>query len=400
MARINFFQMMIDKILVAVYEKNVRAEMREQERRLASISNNAPGMLYQFKMAADGKFTFPFFSRRSFEYLGVTAEEIIKDASAIINLIHPDDVSSFQESLEITIKNLTPWRWEGRFCAGNGFKWFQGGSTPLKENDGSILWDGILFEITSQKEAEERLRFQEAQLASASKLVALGEMAGGVAHEINTPLNAILFCADQILNSLGEDSFEKDEIIEMSTLISETSQRIAKIVRGLKAFARDVSHEPMETVDLEGVIEESLDLCRQRLNQNGIDIKIVRPREPVLVHCRSVQLGQVLLNLINNSFDAVISTAEAWVIIEVKVEGSTVKIEVSDSGKGLSPSVVKKLFQPFFTTKGPGKGTGIGLSISKGIVESHEGSLYFDHASENTKFVIELPLRSAMSGAA
>lgn len=375
---------------------------REQERRLKSISQNVPGLLYQFKMDTNGRFSFPYFSKKAGELLGVADSAIEKDAQSIISLIHKDDMPSFEKSLLKTINELTPWRWEGRFFAkGERLRWFQGASTPMKQEDGSILWDGILIDITAQKEAEEQLRTQAAHLAGTSKLVALGEMAGGVAHEINTPLNAILFCAEQIQSSLKEeDKIDKDELVEMSELISQTAQRIAKIVRGLKTFARDGSNESLEEVDVEMVIDQALNLCSQRMQQSGVTLEFLRPSNPLMVECRSVQLGQVVLNLVNNAFDAVVNSKWAWIKVEVRSDENSVFIDVTDSGNGLSPDVKAKLFQPFFTTKGVGKGTGIGLSISKGIIEGHEGRIFVDEKSPNTKFVIELPLKRRIRGVA
>lgn len=381
--------------------KKAEIESREQERRLKSISSNVPGLLYQFKMDPHGTFSFPFFSRKSSDILGVDADSIYADAQAVISLVHKDDLASFEQSLLVTIQNLTPWRWEGRFWSREkGLRWFQGASTPVRQADGSIIWDGILFDVTAQKEAEEKLRLQEAQLAGSSKLIALGEMAGGVAHEINTPLNAILFCAEQIQCSLKENSFDKRELSEMSELISETAQRIAKIVTGLKTFARDGSSEAFEVTSLETIVDQTLILCSQRMQQNGVRLEFIKPTDPIIVSCRTVQLGQVVLNLLNNAFDSVVDSKWPWIKIAIRADQYSAYIEVTDSGGGLTPEVRAKLFQPFFTTKGPGKGTGLGLSISKGIVEAHEGRLYVDESAPNTRFVVELPTHTKRRGVA
>ena len=326
--------------------------------------------------------------------MGIKAEAITKDANAIIGLIHEDDMAGFRQSLVETMTNISPWVWEGRFkTVEKGVRWFQGASTPALQEDGvTILWDGILLDVTSQKEAEERLRLQEAQLVGTSKLVALGEMAGGVAHEINTPLNAILFCAEQIQHSLKEENVDKDEMLELSGLILQTSQRIAKIVRGLKSFARDGSNEEFEAADIEVLIDETLSLCGQRMMQSGVKLTFVKPKDSIMASCRSVQMSQVILNLLNNSFDAVVGTKDPWIKLEIKSDSKMAYIVVTDSGAGLSAEVRAKLFQPFFTTKALGKGTGIGLSISRGIIEAHRGKLYVDQSSPNTKFIVEIPL--------
>ncbi len=380
--------------------KSVELEIRNRERQLQSISTNSPGLLYQFKADAQKNFSFPFFSAKSFDVLGVKSEEIVGNANAIIGLIHEDDMASFQESLVVTMRDLSPWHWEGRLRTANkGLRWFKGASSPVLQDDSSILWDGLLLDITAQKETEERLRMQDAKLVATSKLVALGEMAGGVAHEINTPLNAILLCAEQIQSSIKDNNVDPNEMLEMSGLISETAQRIAKIVRGLKSFARDGSKEDLEDTDAEMLVDETLSLCRQRMEQNGVKLNFVKPQVPIMMYCRSIQISQVILNLLNNSFDAVVGTPEPWIKLEIKSDEHTVSFEVTDSGPGLSGEVKTRLFQPFFTTKEFGKGTGIGLSISKGIIESHHGKLFVDDSSPNTKFVVVIPSELLMKQA-
>lgn len=380
--------------------KRVEREYQRQERQLQSISENSPGLLYQFKADPQKNFSFTFFSAKAFNELGIMSEEIVRSANVIIDLIHEDDMASFQQSLVVTMQELSPWHWEGRFnTATKGLRWFKGASIPALQDDGSILWDGILFDITSQKETEERLRLQDAKLAATSKLVALGEMAGGVAHEINTPLNAILFCAEQIQNSVKEEALDQDEVLEMSGLISETAQRIAKIVRGLKTFARDGSNEPLEEAELESLVDQTLSLCRERMELHGVKLIFEKAAVPTRVNCRSVQMGQVILNLLNNAFDAIVGTDNPWVKVGIRSSATSVFLEVTDSGQGLSEEVKAKLFQPFFTTKELGKGTGIGLSISRGIIEGHKGSITVDDNSPNTKFVIEIPFESQLQEA-
>lgn len=380
--------------------KKAETETREQERRLMSISNNAPGLLYQFKMDPEGTYSFPFFTRRSSELLGVSADAIIRDPQAIISLIHKDDMPAFEASLVKTISELSPWKWEGRFWAfGNTPLWFRGASSPVKQDDGSIIWDGLLIDVTLQKEAEQKLKEQALQLAGTSKLVALGEMAAGVAHEINTPLNAILFCAEQIQSSIKANSVDKVEIEQMSEVIVETSQRIAKIVRGLKAVARDGSSDPLELTPIEWIVEQALSLCSYRILQNGINVDFVKPKMPIAIDCRAVQIGQVLLNLLNNAFDAIVDSENPWIKIEAKIDSFKVLIEVTDSGTGLTNEIRQKLFEPFFTTKGLGKGTGIGLSISQGIVKAHNGKMFLDETSPNTRFVVELPFKAESKAA-
>lgn len=375
--------------------KRAENEIREQGRRLMSIAGNIPGILYQFKVDTSGKLSFPYCSAKASEVLGLSAETIVENPDSVLSLIHEDDIEEYHKSNLISFKQMKPWKWEGRLRThGNKIRWFRGTSTPVRQSDGSVIYDGLFLDITTQKEAEEMLRIQEAQLASTSKLVALGEMAGSVAHEINTPLNAIIFCAEEIQTSIEKNTFDKRELHEMSGLISQTAERISKIVKSLKMFARDGSGDPFEKLDLSSVIEQAMSLCSQRIQSNGVRLDFLKPATKIVVSGRAIQLGQVILNLLGNAFDAVAGTKWGWIKIEVSTETDFAFVSITDSGEGLPADVRTKIFQPFFTTKAVGQGTGIGLSLSKEIMEAHEGEIFFDENSPNTRFVLKIPLKN------
>lgn len=241
------------------------------------------------------------------------------------------------------------------------------------------------------KTRTEQLEALHVKTVQSAKLVALGEMAGGVAHEINTPLSLILILADQMQDHLGDDA-KIEETKKSAELISQTVLRISKIIKGLREFARDGSKAVMENSSLVDVAEQTLQLCSQRMSVSAIDFKFIKPADSdISVLCRSVEISQVMLNLLNNAFDAVHEQTDPWIRLEMKASDGSVSFEVSNSGPTIPLSVQAKLFQPFFTTKPPGKGTGLGLSISKGIVDQHHGKFFVDQSSQYTKFVVELP---------
>ena len=241
------------------------------------------------------------------------------------------------------------------------------------------------------RERTHQLEDLHAKTVQTTKLAALGEMAGGIAHEINTPLSLILILADQIQDSL-DDRESLDEAKKAAETISQTVLRISKIIKGLRTFARDGSNAEMENSSLVDVAEQTLQLCTQRMLGNAINFQFLKPESTsALVRCRSVEISQVMLNLLNNAFDAVQDQKEPWIRLEMKEAQDSVAFEVSNSGPQIPQSIREKLFQPFFTTKPPGKGTGLGLSISKGIVDQHHGKFFVDAESKFTKFVVELP---------
>ena len=229
-------------------------------------------------------------------------------------------------------------------------------------------------------------------LIATSRMSSLGEMASGVAHEINNPLSIIIGKADMLRLMLEKDNFDANKIKKYSQQISETASRIAKIIRGLRAFARETSNEPFEVCRLSSVVQETFELCQERFLSHHIELRppLIDQYENLQCWGRPEQLAQVLLNLLNNAFDAALTSNEKWVEVHVQAVNSIIKIAVIDSGAGIPQPSIKKIFEPFYTTKEVGKGTGLGLSISKGIMEKHQGLLYFDVEAKHTTFIVEI----------
>jgi signal transduction histidine kinase len=234
---------------------------------------------------------------------------------------------------------------------------------------------------------------QQIALIASAKLSSLGEMAGGIAHEINTPLAIILLRVEQLEDGIIAGEFNELETMETLEIIKKTTQRIGRIVQGLKALSRDGKAANPEVTSIATMIEDTLALCHERFRNHGVKLEVLKNESYLKseVECRSVEISQVLLNLLNNAYDAIETVEDGWVRIEVKESGETIDISVTDSGPGIPSAVKDKLMQPFFTTKMVGKGTGLGLSISKGIAESHHGNLFIDDQCANTKFVLRLP---------
>jgi C4-dicarboxylate-specific signal transduction histidine kinase len=238
--------------------------------------------------------------------------------------------------------------------------------------------------ITSRKEAEMKL-------TQASKLSALGEMAGGIAHEINNPLSIIKGYVDLLKRLSTRGALKEDILLQYIEKMDSTVGRISKIVNGMRRFSRESSMDEKVEYSINKIIEETLDICQERINNNGIVTEVVYLSNDPLVFCRPVEISQVILNLVNNSYQAIASQARPLIQILCEEMPEHYRIRIIDSGDGIPLIVRQKLFQPFFTTKDIGVGTGLGLSISRGIIEEHEGHLYYQDDSPNTTFVIELP---------
>jgi C4-dicarboxylate-specific signal transduction histidine kinase len=240
----------------------------------------------------------------------------------------------------------------------------------------------------------DKVKYQQMQLTQSAKMSSLGEMASGVAHEINNPLTIViagLKKLGQMANQVPEWP-EKDECIKTLIRSERNAERIGKIIAGMRTFARDGSSDPFERVTVSMVVRDTLDLCAERLSVRGVALRIRVPEDEISFLGRSVQVSQVILNLINNANDAIEEMENPWIELSAVATRENIQFRVTDSGAGIPSEVVEKIMQPFFTTKASGKGTGLGLSISTEIAREHGGRLYYDANAKNASFVFELPL--------
>jgi C4-dicarboxylate-specific signal transduction histidine kinase len=254
-----------------------------------------------------------------------------------------------------------------------------------------IAWYGHV--ISKKIKGSELIISNQRELLLASeKLASIGTMAGGIAHEINNPMAIIHGSAVFLQRKVARDQLQTNDVINMTERIIKTTDRVLGIVKGLRTFARNGEQDPFESVKLDEILTEACALCELRFKSSGVRLMLEVPTKNAVVPCRQVQISQVLVNLLNNAFDAVCETEGAWVKVRSEVALGYVKIFVTDSGGGLSKDVVDQLFTPFFTTKGVGKGTGLGLPISLGILQSHNGKLEYNHGAKNTEFIMIVPL--------
>lgn len=249
----------------------------------------------------------------------------------------------------------------------------------------------LTFGLRAEALVAERTKELDAskmQLVESSKMASLGEMASGMAHEINNPLTIIQGKLQVIHLILNDLSIKDKNLFEELGKIKTTTDRIEKIVKGLRNFSRAANQDPFELTSLKPIVQETLDLCAEKIRAEGINL-IIGNIPQVSIRCRPAQISQVLINLMNNSRDAIHESSTKWIELAFKVDQNKVQIIVTDSGPGIPATVAERMMEPFFTTKDVGKGTGLGLSISKGIIAAHGGKLWLDTTSINTRFIIE-----------
>ncbi len=249
----------------------------------------------------------------------------------------------------------------------------------------------FINDVTQRKASERTIVDQQANLVNASKLSAIGEMAGGIAHEINNPLAVIQGKAVKVRKLIQKGAATPENSVEELRKIENTVLRIFKIIKGLSSISRGSEADPLAPSSAAAVVQDTLELCQERFKNHSVNLS-VEVVDDVQILCRPAQISQILLNLLGNAFDAVELYDEKWVQVKIQ-RGTThnIEIRVIDSGKGIPRDIADKLMQPFFTTKAVGKGTGLGLSISSNIAKGHRGRLYIDDRAPNTTFVLELP---------
>jgi C4-dicarboxylate-specific signal transduction histidine kinase len=251
--------------------------------------------------------------------------------------------------------------------------------------------DLIASQVLRQVEAKQAFLKTQKHVTQAAKMSALGEMASGIAHEINNPLAIIQGHLSKMRTLIEYDILDNKTLMESVQVSSKTVTRLGKIVEGLRSFARDGEGDPFEKVELFQIVNETLSLCQERFSNHNIKMNVHPISRSILLECRQVEISQVLLNILSNAFDAVVDCSERWVDLKFLDRPNEVEIRIMDSGRPISNEIRQKMFQPFFTTKIIGKGTGLGLSISKGIIEGHHGTVKLADGGENTEFVIRLP---------
>ena len=233
---------------------------------------------------------------------------------------------------------------------------------------------------------------ERAMRIEASKLASLGEMAGGIAHEINNPLGIISGNANRLIKLSQKDQCNSEQAIEIGQKISDTCARISRIINSMLAIAHNNPKGIFESTPVKVIIDETLNLFHEKFKSLGIDVQLEGFDSEVTIDCDHTKISQVFINLINNAHDAILESESdpKWVKIKLDENDSNIEIRFIDSGNGIPNDVQDKILEPFFTTKDVGKGTGLGLSLAQSYMTDHKGELSLDKSSENTCFLVKI----------
>lgn len=347
--------------------------------------------------ATDEKGVITYVNDKFCEVSGYKREELVGHTHRIINSnYHP---KSFFIDLWKTISQGKVWRGEVCNKKKNGkLYWVNTTIVPFLDERGKpVQYLSIRHEITELKEAQETITRQHEQLVTSSRLSAIGELAAAITHEINNPLGAILGRVEMLKSMLDDPELDRKELLKIATAIETTGLRIAKIVRSMKTMSHHQEDEPPQKSSVKTLLEEALDLCHHRFKNDGILFRKSFVPDHLFVDVRPHQIVQVLVNLFNNSYDAILQSQEKWIQVETQEQEEKIVISITDSGFGIAREIQQKMFNPFYSTKEVQYGTGLGLSISQGLLQKNKGSLEYDHNSQHTRFLVNLPKTKARS---
>jgi PAS domain S-box-containing protein len=359
--------------------KQAEEALRESEEKLKHYLDSSPEAI----LICDTRGNFLYGNRVAQKIMGYSSEELVGKNWQKNFALSEESLSKGVRLMELSARKRTGPN-EFELVGKDGSHTFVEVSTyPIGQRD-KVEIISIARDITERKRLEEQLRL-------AGRLVAVGELAVGVAHELNNPLAAIQGFAQLLTAS---DHLDKTLKKDLETIYRE-AQRASKITGSLLSFARQ--HKPEKhLISIDEVIEKTLELRVHQMQVNNIEVVVDFAADLPKTMADFSQMQQVFVNIINNAEQAMLEAhGRGKLIVKTERSGEMIQIAFTDSGPGISEENLNRIFDPFFTTKEVGKGTGLGLSICYGIVQAHGGRIYAkSKLGRGATFVVEIPITS------
>lgn len=374
-----------------------------EKERLEAITENIPGVVFQFYVPNTGEPGVRYTSSKLLDIFGL---EFIDDPPSLLQTfignIHEEDRQSFIDSVQEVSEKQIPWRWSGRYVKPSGeIIWFEGHSSPIARQD-ELVFNGILLDITSNKKLEEEYERAEKQLRRGQKMEAIGMMAGGVAHDLNNILSGIISYPELLLLDLPHDSPLRKPI----ETIQSSGLRAAAVVADLLTVARGAA-AAKEVCDLNKLLREYLEspeIKRPVEDHPEITLQTNFAPDLLTLNCSAIHIRKCLLNLFINACEAIgkvgkvtISTCNRYIdqplkgYDEVRV-GEYVILSVADTGSGIATVDIDHIFDPFYSKKIMGRsGTGLGLAVVWSAVQDHNGYIDISTNDQGTCFELYFP---------
>jgi len=354
-------------------EQQLRDREEQAGRDLRQIIDAIPQQVFVF--GADWS---PLFAnRRELEYTGLTPQEA-QSKDAIAKIFHPEDLKKLEVLRERSLSASASFEMEARIRGKDGqYRWFLIRDNPVRDDQGRVLrWYGTRTDIEDRKRSEEALRQAQADLAHVTRITTMGELASSIAHEVNQPISGVVLNANTCLRWLDGDSPNLNEAREAARRIVRDGKRASEMINAIRALVRKTV-TAKGRLDMNETVREVLDLAQNEVLKNHVTLRteFADNLSPVLGD--RVQLQQVVLNLIMNGVEAMSTVGERRRELIIRTqddEADQVRVTVQDTGIGLDPQSMERIFDAFYTTKSGGMG--MGLSISRSIVDNHGGRLW------------------------
>ena len=346
--------------------------LRARERDLSLIIETIPALVWC--ASPDGELTYV--NQRILDYTGASLGELAQ--TGWVNFLNPDDVQQTLTMWTNAVRTGNRHDVQYRLRRRDGvYRWFHVLGQAMLDAEGRVKqWYGLLLDIDDRKNVEEALRRTETRLSQAAQIATVGELAASIAHEINQPLAAIVTNAQVCLRWLMRDVPNLEEAREAAKYIARDGKRAGDVISRIRALVRNTGSEKA-LLDINQAIEEVVHLTEDEALRKGVVPRTELAADLPFVLGDRVQLQQVLLNLIINGVEAMSSVADEpreLLVYSRLHESKQVLVGVQDFGVGIKPENLKKIFDPFYTTKS--QGMGMGLAISRSIVENHGGRLW------------------------
>lgn len=363
---------------------------------LSHLINAVPGFVW----SADANGEVNFINQRWCDYTGMSQEQA--RGQGWTASLHPDDAGGLQQYWVALMQAGTPGEYEARLRRHDGaFRWFLIRAVPQRDDDGAVVcWYGENTDIEDRKQAEEALDKVRSEMAHLARVASLGALTASIAHEVNQPLAGIVTNASTCLRMLGATPPNVDGAMETARRTIRDGNRAADVITRLRAlFARQ--SVMTEAVDVNEAAHEVITLLLGELRRNGVALQVQFAKGLPAVMGDRVQLQQVILNLIINAIEAMrkaAGTAPHLLVTTVLDGQHGVHLAVRDNGSGFDRQAMERMFETFYTTKE--SGMGIGLSISRSIIERHNGELWATlNDGPGATFHCAIPLPTASSEA-
>ena len=373
--------------------KHAEEALRESKQRLNFLVSASPAVIYTANV--EGDYAVTFISENIREQLGYEPKDFLDDPAFWLKNIHPDDRSHVTAELGGALKKKNHYSHEYRFLAKDGgYRWMHDEFRLVCGPDGDHLnLVGYWVDITERKRTDEKTLQLQDELAHVDRLSIMGEMAAGLAHEINQPLAAVVNFAQGCVHRLRSGKTKPGELLDALEQISVQAGRAGEIIHRIRGFIG--KEEPrMTSVDVNAAIREATGLLEFEAREHAVTLNMDLANPLPKVRGNTIQIQQIILNLARNGMEAMSengSTPRLLTIRSSATKSGTVEIAVHDNHYGVSTESLELLFESFLTTKTGG--LGLGLSICRSIVESHGGRLWVTTDGVNdTAFRFTLPV--------